>query len=126
VVLISNTCDIDEANKRSLPKQVLMAKLVTLNDFKEGLLANKEENSELILNSLRNQEYSNLMYFPEINGEEFIAVLDELSWISNEELNLLKNDIQENRIAALDLFGYYLFMFKLSFHLCRLPEETDR
>lgn len=126
MVLISNTCDIDEANKRSLPKQVLMAKLVTLNDFKEGLLANKEENSELILNSLRNQEYSNLMYFPEINGEEFIAVLDELSWISNEELNLLKNDIQENRIAALDLFGYYLFMFKLSFHLCRLPEETDR
>lgn len=125
-VLISNTCDIDEANKRSISKQVLMAKLVTLNDFKDGLLINREENPESILNSLRNQEYSNLMYFPVINGDEYIAVLDELSWITNEELNLLKTNIHQNRMATLDLFGYYLFMFKVSFHLCRLPEETDR
>ena len=125
-VLISNTCDIDEFNQRSIPKQVLLAKLVSFSDFEEGLFQQQEEKHETILNSLRNQEFSNLMYFPSIKGIEYIAVLDELSWITNEELNLLKNDIGQNRIASLDLFGYYLLMFKLSYHLCRLPEEIDR
>jgi hypothetical protein len=128
VVIISNSCDIDEANQaqRDIPKKVLIAKLFELSDFREGLIQNEVENTENIIRSLRNQEHSNLMYFPPINGIEYVAFLDELSWITNDELNLLKNDIQENRIASLDLFGYYLFMFKLSYHLCRLPEEIDR
>ena len=128
VVIISNSCDIDEANQnqRDIPKKVLIAKLFELSDFKEGLIQNEVENTENIIRSLKNQEHSNLMYFPPINGIEYVAFLDELSWITNDELNLLKNNIQENRIASLDLFGYYLFMFKLSYHLCRLPEEIDR
>lgn len=128
VVIISNSCDIDEANQnqRDIPKKVLIAKLFELSDFKEGLIQNEVENTENIIRSLKNQEHSNLMYFPPINGIEYVAFLDELSWITNDELNLLKNNIQENRFASLDLFGYYLFMFKLSYHLCRLPEEIDR
>jgi hypothetical protein len=66
------------------------------------------------------------MYFPPINNTEYIAFFDELSSVSNEELNALKIDIDRNRIACLDWFGYYLFMFKLSYHFCRLPEEIDR
>ena len=128
VVVISNSCDIDEANQsqRDIPKQVLTAKLFTLSDFEEGLIQNHVENYDNIIKSLKNQEHSNLMYFPPINGVEYIAFLDELSWVTNDELNLLKSNIQENRIASLDLFGYYLFMFKLSYHLCRLPEEIER
>lgn len=128
VVVISNSCDIDEANQsqRDIPKQVLTAKLFKLSDFEEGLIQNHVENYDNIIKSLKNQEHSNLMYFPPINGVEYIAFLDELSWVTNDELNLLKSNIQENRIASLDLFGYYLFMFKLSYHLCRLPEEIER
>ncbi len=128
VVVISNSCDIDEANQsnREIPKQVLIAKLFTLKDFEDGLELNHVENAEGVVNSLKNQEHSNLMYFPSTNGEEYIAFLDELSWITNEELNLLKGSIQQNRIASLDLFGYYLFMFKLAYHFCRLPEEIER
>ena len=128
VVLISNSCDSDETNQsqRGISKQVLVAKLVTLSDFKEGLTKHNVENSESILNSLKNQEHSNLMYLPMINGQEYIAVLDEISWITNEELNNLKEDIKNNRLASLELFGYYLFIFKLSYHLCRLPEEIER
>lgn len=128
VVVISNSCDIDEANQsqRDIPKQVLTAKLFTLSDFEEGLIQNHVENYDNIIKSLKNQEHSNLMYFPPINGVEYIAFLDELSCVTNDELNLLKSNIQENRIASLDLFGYYLFMFKLSYHLCRLPEDIER
>lgn len=128
VVVISNSCDIDEANQshRGIPKQVLISKLFKLTDFQEGLIQNQVENSENIIKSLKNQEHSNLMYFPPIDGVEYIAFLDELSWVTNDELNLLKSDIKENRIASLDYFGYYLFMFKLSYHLCRLPEDIER
>jgi len=125
-IIISNTCDLDESNKRHVPKQVVIAKLITLEGFAEALRLKQVNNPELILQNLRNQEYSNLMYFPEVNGVEYIAALDEISSISQEEIISLKNDFYQNRIKSLDLFGYYLFMFKLSYHLCRLPEETDR
>lgn len=117
---------MDEANKRNIPKQVIIARLITLRSFEEELIASSVTNPELIITTLKNQQYSNLMYFPPVNDEEYIAVLDEISSISVDELNSLKPDITKNRIASLDFFGYYLFMFKLSYHLCRLPEETDR
>ncbi|MEP5611451.1 MAG: hypothetical protein ABJP45_04345, partial [Cyclobacteriaceae bacterium] len=60
------------------------------------------------------------------NEKEYIAYLDDTSNITIEELGLLKENLSENRIASLDFFGYYLFVLKLSYHLCRLPEETDR
>lgn len=127
-IILSNSCDIDEANQssRTLPKQVMIAKLFSLTDFKEGLAFHGIEDCEVIVERLKNQEYSNLMYFPPINNTEYIAFFDELSSVSNEELNALKIDIDRNRIACLDWFGYYLFMFKLSYHFCRLPEEIDR
>jgi hypothetical protein len=127
-IILSNSCDIDEANQstRTLPKQVMTAKLFSLTDFIEGLSYYDIENSDTIIERLKNQEYSNLMYFPPINNTEYVAYFDELSSLSNEELNALRKDIDKNRIACLDWFGYYLFMFKLSYHFCRLPEEIDR
>jgi hypothetical protein len=127
-IILSNSCDIDEANQatRTLPKRVIIAKLFTLADFEEGLQTLNIENSNAIVVNLKNQEYSNLMYFPPINNIEYIAFFDELGSITNEELNVLKSNISNNRIASLDLFGHYLLVFKLSYHLCRLPEEIDR
>lgn len=125
-VIISNTCDLDELNKRQIPKQIVIAKLIRLEDFEEGLRLHQVNNPELILKNLRNQEYSNIMYFPEINGVEYLATLDELSSVTLDEIINLKSDFDQNRIKSLDLFGHYLFVFKFSYHLCRLPEETDR
>lgn len=125
-IVISNTCDIDESNKRHLEKQVIIAKLIDLAVLSSEL-SHELDDADQIIQSIKNQEYSNLMYFPPTeDGLEYVAVLDELAWISVEELNSLKLDIERNRIASLDFFGYYLFMFKLSYHLCRLPEATDR
>lgn len=125
-LLISNTCDLDESNIRQIPKEIVIAKLITLKDFEEGLKHFNVLDQETVLRCLRNQEYSNLVYFPEIHGNEYIGVLDELSSITLEEINELKSNLNQNRIKTLDMFGYYLFMFKLSYHFCRLPEETDR
>jgi hypothetical protein len=126
-LLISNTCDIDNANKRNIPKKAILAKLIPFNIFIESLHELEVENASTILTQVKNQQYSNLFYLPENkNQEDYIAYFDDLSIIDVEELSILKEDLKLNRIESLDYFGYYLLVFKLSFHFCRLPEETQR
>jgi len=126
VVLISNTCDMDENNPRDIPKQVMIAKLIELDKFENALHELEVTNSDVIINNVKSQHYSNIIYLPFTKDAEYIAYLDEISWISLEELKALKKDIDMNRISILDHFGFYLFVFKLSYHLHRLPEATDR
>lgn len=127
VILISNTCDMDEANTRKVKKNVIIAKLIPFDNFIEALKELRVEKADDIIIQVQNQLYSNLFYLPpNYHGVEYIVYLDELSWITISELKDLKEDMQENRIASLDFYGYYLFVLKLSYHLCLLPEETHR
>lgn len=126
VILISNTCDMDESNPRDIPKQVMIAKLIDLQIFHDSL-KELEIDPDPVISNVKNQQFSNLIYLPSAsNNVEYIAYLDEISSISIYELMSLKSDIYSNRIAVLDHFGYYLFIFKLSYHLNRLPEEIHR
>lgn len=126
-LLLSTTCDMDDSNKRKVPKSVVIAPLIPIKLFIESLDEIEIENKIEILTSIRNQQYTNVFYLPPtFDGSEHIAFLDTLSWINIDELNILKDDMNTNRIASLEYFGYYLFVFKLSFHFCRLPEVTER
>ncbi|MCF8371248.1 MAG: hypothetical protein K9H64_06485 [Bacteroidales bacterium] len=126
-LLLSNTCDVFETHKRNIPKKVIVAKVITLNAFIESMNELEVENAAEILTKIKNQQYSNVFYLPPTKTSvEYVAYLDDISIIENSELILLKEDIHDNRIESMDLFGYYLFIFKLSFHLCRLPEDANR
>lgn len=126
-LLISNTCDVDEANIRNITKKPVFAKLIPCEVFIESLNEIDIENSAHILTQIKNQQFSNVIYFPQNkNGADYIAYFDDLSVLELEELSALKSEIEENRIESLDYFGYYLLIFKLSFHFCRLPEDTHR
>lgn len=126
-LIISNTCDFDESNKRTVTKKVILAKLVPVDTFIESMRELEVENAAEILTHVKNQQYSNIVYLPITRDKkEYLAYLDDLSIVEKEEVNVLKEDISNNRIESLDYFGYYLFIFKLSYHLCRLPEETER
>jgi hypothetical protein len=126
-LIVSNTCDIDESNKRTLRKKVVLAKLITVDVFIESLRELGVENAAEILTHVKNQQYSNIIYLPSSrNKQDYLAYLDDISIVEKEEINILKEDISSNRIESLDYFGYYLFIFKLSYHMCRLPEETER
>lgn len=126
-LLISNTCDVDESNKKTIRKKVVLAKLIPLEIFVESLKELAVENAAEILTQIKNQQFSNILYLPPNKEKvEYLAYFDDLSTIEKEELNVLKEEIILNRIESLDYFGYYLFIFKLSYHFCRLPEETER
>jgi hypothetical protein len=126
-LLISNTCDVDESNKNTVTKKVVLAKLIPLDAFVASLKELEVANAADILTQIKNQQYSNILYLPVTKEKnEYLAYFDDLSTIEKEELNALKEDISTNRIESLDYFGFYLFIFKLSYHFCRLPEETER
>lgn len=126
-LILSNTCDIDESNKKTVSKKVVLAKLVPVDTFIESMRELGVENAAEILTQIKNQQCSNIIYLPTTRDKkEYLAYLDDLGIVEKEEVNVLKEDITDNRIESLDYFGYYLFIFKLSYHLCRLPEETER
>jgi hypothetical protein len=130
-IIISNTCDISFENKRDFnTKQCLFAPLI---DFKE-YLADLEKAGYSIdqINSfsqnVKAQLRTNIFYLPVHFKErkEYIVLLDNIFWFPTSELNSYIANIDENRIASFNHFGFYLFILKLSYHLCRLPEQCDR
>lgn len=129
-IIISNTCDISDQNDRSLnAKECLFAPLIALDVYANSLNERFDETKvKGILTAIRNQELTNIFYLPynHNNGVEYIAMLDKAFWIETTELNSYLKTIENDRIASLSHFGFYLFVLKLSHHLCRFPKENDR
>ena len=130
-IIISNTCDISFENKQDVnTKQCLFAPLIDFNEY----LADLETagyNKDKILNFSQNvkaQLRTNIFYLPVHfkEGKEYIILLDNIFWFPTAELNSYIDNIDENRITSFTHFGFYLFILKLSYHLCRLPEQCDR
>jgi hypothetical protein len=130
-IIISNTCDISFENKHSInSKQCLLAPLIDFNEYINDLVGSgyeKEKLDQFIL-TVKSQLVTNLFYLPLFHKDkkEYVVFLDNIFWFPAIELNSYLENIQDNRIASLSHFGYYLFILKLSYHLCRLPEQCDR
>lgn len=129
-LMISNTCDIDVADKdRYIPKEVSFVPIVPMSDYIDSIQADHRIRPQVdsIKESLRNQQYSNLFYLPSGKDfEEHIALLDQPFWYPSDELSEILSAVIANRVVSLSQWAYYLFVLKLSYHLCRLPEADDR
>jgi hypothetical protein len=128
-IIISNTCDISFENKRELSKkQCLFAPLIDFNNYLSDLTeaGHTKEKIEEFSKVVKSQMKTNIFYLPIFQKKEYIVLLDNVFWFPTEELNSYIDKIQENRITSLSHFGFYLFILKLSYHLCRLPEQCDR
>jgi hypothetical protein len=124
-IILSNTCDLDLSNIRKAHKQVVLAPIIEMAQYLEEI-HNKQELDEIV-KKIKTQTTSNILYLPSImGGKDYMCHLDKAFWFPTEELHSYLSDIQQNRIASLDYFGYYLFLVKLSYHFCRLPEEKQR
>ena len=130
-IILSNTCDISFGNKREInSKQCLFAPLIDLDDHIEELkaLGYDDKRATQFRDDVRSQMLSNIFYLPGIDGKtkEQIALFDQIFWFPISEMKSLIETIDEERITSLNYFGYYLFILKLSYHFCRLPEQCDR
>ena len=130
-IIVSNTCDISEENNHELNcKQCLFAPVIDFNEYldelaKEGYSQEKIQSFKQVVAS---QLRTNIFFLPRNHKDdkEYIVLLDNIFWFPTSELNSYLADINANRIVSLSLYGYYLFILKLSYHLCRLPEQCDR
>ena len=131
-IILTNTCDMDNDSKnRVLEKNVLFAPIINLSDYEVNLKNSKISADKIatILKDIKLQRYSNIFFLPKNiydNNNEYIAFLDQISWLPIEYVKKIEQHKDKDRIASLHHLGFYLFIMKLSYHLCRLPEDTHR
>jgi hypothetical protein len=71
-MILSNTCDIDLANIRNFPSQVVYAPIFNLTKYQKALYNNSEKTKEQInshIQSVKNQEITQIFYLPKVEGK---------------------------------------------------------
>ncbi|MHB1052007.1 MAG: hypothetical protein ACYCZT_02890 [Thiobacillus sp.] len=126
-VVMTNSCDLAADNTRLLPPLLTFAPLVRLKDYVALLESNGIPQSRLTQHTqdVRGQAINSLFYLPAGLGlaEEHIVLLQDLHTIPLVAFNA---DSEKSRMFSLSDVGFYLFVFKLSVHFCRLHENVDR
>lgn len=123
-IMLSNSCDVSLDNERALSPNVTFAPLVKLavirTRFEQSGL--KLEQIEAKLKAIRDQSVTSIFYLPADGplGEEYVALLDDV-----HSMPVAAHEWNE-KLFTLSMAGFYLFVFKLSVHFCRLQEKVDR
>lgn len=123
-ILLSNTCDMSEDNKRSFDMNVCIAPVQTVSNFLYDL---DKDLQQQIYDSLKKQLITNLFYLPP-TGQElindprhkgYICNLDQIFNLPLEILLLQISHLEKIRDESLSHFGLYLLVTKISYHFCR-------
>lgn len=125
-IVLSNSCDIDPANKRDHPPNVLFAPIINLEKY-TGLLQRSGKAEEDIRNKLadiRSQKTTSIFYLPH-SGEtisESIVLLDDIH--HHPAQHFFRSE--RSKLFTLNQYAFYIFLIKLSIHLTRLGEKVHR
>lgn len=126
-IVISNSCDLHPDNPRDTPTRVTFAPLVRLSAFKTLLVQSgmKTEQVENKIQSIKAQKTSNIFFISAGNKleEDYIVRLDD---IHSMPIARHQENPERARIFTLNMPAFYLFVFKLSVHFCRLQEAFVR
>lgn len=124
-IVLSNSCDVSPENERVLPPNVTFAPIVKLSRIQKRFAQRglKGDQIETRLQAIRSQSITSMFYLPADGplGEEYVALLDDLHSMPVE----VHREAGE-KLFTLSMAGFYLFVFKLSVHFCRLHENIDR
>ena len=125
-IVLSNSCDVSAENARVLPPKLTFAPIVKLSKlvarFEEHGLDGKKVSSRLT--DIKAQRVTNMFYLPAdgLLDEDHVALLDDLH---SMPVDVFHQQAAE-KVFTLSMAGFYLFVFKLSVHFCRLHENVDR
>ena len=127
-IVLSNTCDIDPHNHRQFQSRIMYAPLIELAKYKQVLLNHKAATEQQIndhIKSIREQRISQILYLPKSNSfNESIVFLDKVLNIDNRTVDRLT--LKQRRLISLSDYGFYMLLFKISVHFCRLQERVER
>lgn len=124
-IVLSNSCDVSSENDRVLPPNVTFAPIVRLSGirrrFEEAGLDRERVGSRIT--DIKAQRVTNMFYLPAdgLLDEDYVAILDDLHSMPVET-----HQQAAEKLFTLSMVGFYLFVFKLSVHFCRLQENVNR
>ena len=125
-VVLSNSCDISQKNARDVPTNILFAPLIKLSDYiavleRVGKTAD-QISSQLV--EIRKQHVTSIFYLPECLAKypESMILLHDIH--AHPAKDFFANDRRE--IFKLNQYAFYIFLMKLSIHLCRFQEGVAR
>jgi hypothetical protein len=128
-MVLSNTCDIDLANKRNFRSKVVYAPIFKLHKYidilsKKNVYINTNDLSNHI-KDIRDQKITQMFYLPQYRDfEESYILLDRIISIANDSYD--RSTLKNHRLFSLSQYGHYLFLYKLSMHFTRFHEKVDR
>jgi len=129
-ILISNSCDVAQENTRLSAKHAVFAPIIPVFEYAKDLIEQGENAQKVdsIIVQLKQQIFTNLIYVPHPDNtkEGFLAFLDKAFHVAPSVVKKLCDNLESERYITLSNFGSYLFIVKLSFHFCRVPEEIER
>lgn len=127
-MVISNTCDIEQSNKRLFPSQIVYSPLINLERYRTGLISviGNERRINDHVSEIKKQKITQIFYLPTLDGtlDESIIFLDRVFNISNDFVD--RSNLKSSRIFSLSDYGNYLFLLKLSIHFTRIQDSVDR
>lgn len=133
-LVLSNSCDVSPDNKRDTLPKVTFAPLVRLSQYERVLYValKKEGNNKMTedkvrekISAIKSQKVTNIFYIPAgtVLEEDYVVRLDEAQ---SMPLSMHANSGEAEKIFTLNNVGFYMLIFKLSVHFCRLHEEVQR
>lgn len=127
-IVLSNTCDIDPDNKRHLPIRAIVAPLIPLENYMQALEREGVDAPSISqqIDAIRKQSSTNLFYLPVGSKltRECIVRFDDVYSLPTKHLG--DESLGSQRLLSLSMIGFYLFVFKLSVHFCRMHENVNR
>ncbi|MPY74917.1 MAG: hypothetical protein GEU87_11705 [Alphaproteobacteria bacterium] len=126
-LILSNSCDIDEANASLRDRNVLFAPIVALSAYEDRLRRLPDLNAERIaahVDAIRKQTKTDVFYLPaSTNTPEAIVLFDD---ITAQPLSNFAETEERKRLFSLNNYGFYVLLMKLSIHFTRFGEELQR
>ncbi len=128
-IILSNTCDIDESNERSIPMDCLLAPIFSLEKYEKRMFENGygKERIEQFVTNVKRYQITNLFHLPindkgeyEPHGKGYIVALDKAFSLPRSLLDV------KQHLRSFNQFFSYLFTFQLSIHFCRFHDKVDR
>jgi hypothetical protein len=127
-IVLSNTCDVDQANARLFPSSIVFAPIVKLETYVSMLLGDhvNEGKIEQHIKAIREQSITQILFLPSFGEklDESIVFLDRVYNLPSSMINL--DNLEGQRILTLSDYGSYLFLFKLSLHFTRIQDKVER
>ncbi len=126
-IVLSNSCDISQENRRDLPPKITFAPIIKLANYAQLLSKNgiTQEQIGSRFQAIREQRVTTMFYLPKGGAldDEHVALLDDLHSIPAYAFERVTD---RKKLFTLTMVGFYLFLLKLSVHFCRFHEEVAR